>query len=213
MEWGILAIVIVLTLVAYVIVQETRAQLHWRGLVEKGDVDAVRTLLQNEIDRWRSERVPKGMPALLWHGVQSAELVDVGPRAARINCSAEGEYTLRDGVRVETSTPLAEGMELTMKLADLVLYEVPNVKLEEVQIDVYAAYRDEAGRAETRCILSSRVRRDAVEELDWEATPAAEFIEVVGGRFRAGGAGGVLPVEPLPWRNGTAPEPEGGERR
>ncbi len=199
MEWGILIIIVVLVFVAYAIVQETRAQLHWRGLVEQGDVTAIRALLENEIERWHTERVPRGTPALLWHGVQTVELLDVSAKGAHLSCSAEGESALVGGRRVETSSPLAEGMKITLKLAEMALYDVPNVKLDHVQIDVYTSFREEAGRSEARCILSTRVERGRVEQLDWEDTAAPDFVSLNEGRFTATANGSLQAVEPLPW--------------
>jgi hypothetical protein len=204
MIYGIIITGIIVMLIAYVILQETRAQLHWRSLVADGDVDAIRDLLQTEVEHWHTERVPKSVPALLWHGIQTVELIDVSADGARVNCSAEGEYSLVDGRRVETSTPLDEGKKITMKLADLIMYEVPNVKLEHVQIDVYTSYRDERGQSQPQCILSTLVRRSDVEEIDWEATSADDFVEMTKGRYSADNGGGVRPVEPLPWPDGAA---------
>jgi hypothetical protein len=197
-EWGILIVVIILVFTAYVIVQETRAQMYWRSLVQQGDLDAIRQLLENEVQRWRSERVPKGTPALLWHGVQTIELMDVTASGARVTCNADGEYALVGGRRVETSSPLAEGMKITMKLAEMLLYDVPNVKLDHVQIDVYTSFRDAGGQAEPRCILSTRVERSDIEHLDWEATTPAEFVSLNRGRFAANGTA-LQPIEPLAW--------------
>lgn len=199
MEWGILVILLILLFVSYTIVQETRAQLHWRSLVQDGDVEAIRTLLQNEIDHWHTSRVPRGTPALLWHGVQTVELVDVDPTGARLNCSAEGEYSLVQGKRIETSSAVAEGMKITMKLAEMTLYDVPNVKLDRVQIDVYTAFRDNSGRSETRCILSTMIERDVVEHIDWEETTPPDFLTLTQGRFTADGSGTIQAIEPIPW--------------
>ncbi len=199
MEWALGILVFFVLLIAYTIVQETRAQLHWRGLVEKGDVDAVRKILETEVERWRSERVPRGVPASLWHGVQTVELVDVSATSARLNCSAEGEHAFVGGRQVETTSPLGEGMKITMKLADMLLYDVPNLKLARVQLDVYTSFRDEQGHSSPRCILSTIVRRDDVEDLDWEATDPAEFVEVAGGRFAADESGAPHPIDPLAW--------------
>src|SRR5438874_580004 len=146
--YGIIIVILILLLVSYAIVQETRAQLHWRGLVQQGDVAAIRQLIDDEVERWHSERVPKDTPALLWHGIQTVELTDVSASGARVNCSAEGEYSLVGGRRVETSSPLAEGKKITQKLADMLLYDIPNLHLSFAQIDVYTAFRDEHGLAD-----------------------------------------------------------------
>jgi hypothetical protein len=115
-----------------------------------------------------------------------------------VSCNADGEYALVNGRRLETSSPLSEGMKITTKLAEMLLYDVPNVKLDHFQIDVYTSFRDESGHAEPRCILSTLVRRSLVEDFDWENDTAASFIEVNGARFDADGDK-LRVVEPIEW--------------
>jgi hypothetical protein len=209
MEWGILIIVLILLFTGYVILQETRAQMHWRSLVQGGDVEAIRQLIENEIEDWHGQRVPRGTPALLWHGVQTVELLDVTPTAARVSCNAEGEYSLVAGKRVETSSPLDEGMKITQKIAEMMLYDIPNVKLDQAQIDVYTSFRTEGGQADTRCILSTLVDRKTVEYIDWDETDARDFVLLTDGRF-SGNGGGIQAVEPLPWPEAGARSSQGG---
>jgi hypothetical protein len=203
MEYGILFFLIITLFIGYVVVQETRAQMHWRALVAEGDVDAIRQLVEDEVEHWHESRVPRGVSALLWHGVQTVELIDVTATGARFNCSAEGESALVDGRRVETSSALAEAMKITLKLAEMVLYDVPNVKLDHAQIDVYTSFRDAEGRAEPRCILSTRVERRRVEQIDWEQVAAPDFITLNEGRFAAEDGGRLKAVEPLTWVDGA----------
>ncbi len=198
MEWGILIIVLVLLFTGFVIVQETARQTHWRGLVEGGDLEAIRTLIEEQVEIWHESRVPRGTPALLWHGMQTVELLDVTATAARASCSAEGEYALVGGRHVETSTPLVQGMKITQRLAEMLLYDVPNVKLDRVQIDVYTSFRDENGHAESRCILSTAVKRSAVEHIDWEEAEPGDFMALTEARF-SGGDDGIHAVEPITW--------------
>ena len=198
MEWGILIVVLLLLFTGFVIVQETARQMHWRGLVESGDLDAIRTLIEEQVEAWHEARVPSGTPAMIWHGVQTVELLDVTPTAARVSCNAEGEYALVSGKRIETSSPLAEGMKITKRLAEMLLYDVPNVKLDQAQIDVYTSFRDENGHAEPRCILSTAISRKTVEHIDWEETEPADFISLTEGRF-AGNGDGVHAVERIEW--------------
>jgi hypothetical protein len=203
MEIGIIIILAILGFIGYVVVQETRAQMHWRGLVEGGDVNAIRELVQDEIEHWHTARVPRGVPALLWHGIQTVELIDVDATGVRVSCSAEGESALIEGRRVESSTPLEEGKKITMKLAEMLLYDVPNVKLDRVQVDVYTSFRDAEGRAEARCVLSTLVERSAVEHIDWEELAPAEFVELTRGRFVSGSGSQIRPIEPLGWAGGA----------
>src|SRR5262245_29759496 len=126
MEVGIIFVVLILTFVSYAIIQETRAQLHWRGLVQKGDLEAIKTLLSEEVESWHTARVPRGVPALLWHGIQTVEIIEVSAKGVRVSSTADAEHAFVDGRRVESSSPLDEGMKITMKLADMLLYDVPN---------------------------------------------------------------------------------------
>jgi hypothetical protein len=200
-EIGIVIVLLILVFTGYVIVQETRAQMYWRKLVDSGDVDAIRQLVEGEIDGWHSQRVPRGTPALTWHGIQTVELLDVNSTAVHVSCNADGEFALIDGKRVETSSPLNEGMKITKKLAEMLLYDVPNVKLDQAQIDVYTSFRNQGGEAETRCILSTAVARRVVEHIDWDETEPGDFVTLNEGRF--GNGNGLQPVEPLVWPNGA----------
>lgn len=195
--WGLLIIFILVLIVAYVIIQETRAQQHWRGLVAGGDVDAVRTLIEDQVEEWRRERPPRDMPASLWQGIQNAELLEVGADYARISTAAEGQYALMGGERREVSSPLDEAMRLTVKLADRFLYDVPNVRLDRVQVDVYTSFRQEHGLASQRCILSTVARRDVAADVDWDGAMPEEIVRQFGGVYRVDELGSPLSVEPI----------------
>jgi len=198
-DWGIaVAIGVVMLLfvvVGWVIVQGTRAQLAWRTLVEAGDIDAIRTLVAEELDRWKSMRMPKGTEASVWHGVQTAELVDVQPDGVRLSASAEGQYALVSGERREVSGALREGMKLTSKLADMTLYDIPNVKLDHVHVDIYTTYRNEAGSSQ-RCVLSTLAARSVADGVDWDATDAEDIVRAFGGRYVLDDRGQPLPINP-----------------
>jgi hypothetical protein len=181
--------------VGWVIVQGTRAQMAWRRLVDLGDVDAIKTLVGDEVQRWKAMRMPKGTRPSVWHGVQSAELVSVQPDGVRLSASADGQYAVVEGQRREVSPPLAEGMRVTAKLADMVFYDIPNVKLANVQIDVYSTYRDDSGSSQ-RCILSTECRREVADVLAWDEMDAEEVVQAFGGRFLLDDRGNPLNVDP-----------------
>jgi len=197
--WGIavgMAIVFVIFLVvAYAVIQETRAQLYWRKLVDQGDVSAIETLVRDEVERWKTARTPKGVPPSIWHGVQSAELLEVKPDGVRLSASAEGEYALVSGERREVSSALKEGMKLTARLADMVLYDIPNVKLPFARIDVYSTYRDQHSSTQ-RCILSTVCRREVADGLDWDGMEAGDIVRAFGGRYALDDRGNALPIDP-----------------
>ncbi len=205
MEWGILAISIIFIVVAYIILQGTRATLAWRKAATGGDVEVIRQMLEETIASWRSMKRPKEVAPDVWRGVQSVELVDVAADSARVSCQVESEYRLQDGRWVEVTSPLQEGLSVTARLADMLLYEVPNLRLESARIDVYTTFRDPESAAERVCILSTDARRDVARGVDWEDWTPLEIVDALGGRYRLGERGAVLPIDPIEWK-GT-PEP------
>jgi len=192
---GIGIVLVVFVLVGWVIVQGTRAQLAWRKLVEGGDVDAIRTLVTEELERWKTMKVPKGADPAVWHGIQSAELVAVAPDGVRLSAAAESQYAVVDGARREVSGVLDHAIKVTARLADMAMYDIPNVRLPDCQVDVYATYRDAAGTTQ-RCILSTLCTRDVGDVLDWDELSAAEVVRAFGGRYLLDDRGNPLPIDP-----------------
>ena len=118
-----------------------------------------------------------------------------GRMACGISASADGQYAQVDGERREVSGPLAEGMRVTAKLADMVLYDIPNARLANVQIDIYSTYRDDTGSSQ-RCILSTMCQREVADALAWDEMDAEEVVRAFGGRFLLDDRGYPLAVNP-----------------
>lgn len=196
MEWGILAITIIFIVVGYMVLQGTRASLAWRKAAAGGDVDVIRQMLEESIAAWRSVKRPKEVAPDVWRGVQSVELVDVASDSARVSCQVESEYRLVDGRWVEITGPLQEGLAVTVRLADMLLYDVPNLSLPAVRIDVHTTFRDPDGASQRACILTTTVSREVAREVDWEGWAAAEIVDAFGGRYRLGERGAALPIDP-----------------
>lgn len=205
MEWAVFGLVIFGLILTYIIFQETRAHSYWRGLVAKGDVSAIRALLEQEFERWRTMRVPREVPAALWHGVQTVDLVAVGPDEAHVACSAEGEYRIVGGQPQEVTNPLDSGMRLAAKLCELILYDVPNLRLGAVRVDVYSTFRDEQGAPVQRCILSTVADRAEADDIDWDALRPNEVIGRFESRYRVNEHGIAEPIDPGPPLEGTIP--------
>jgi hypothetical protein len=196
-NWGlaiaILGMFVVLAFVAYVVLQGTRTQMAWRESVEHGDVGSIRILVSDEIDRWKVTRMPKGTDPGAWHGVQSAQLLDVTPSSVRVTATADGAYALVSGERKEVTNAFHEGLAVTAKLADMLLYDVPNVRLPTVQIDIYSTYRDERG-ASQRCIISTVCERAVAQDIDWDEQQPEDIVRAFGGRFLLDDRGNALPI-------------------
>ncbi len=198
MGWGIIAITFLGVFMGFVILQEMFSQRHWRSLVNGGDRWAIRTLLEQEIERWRELRVPKGMDASLWHGIQTSEIAGVGRDFVNLICSAAGEYRVVEGRRQEVSTPLDEGMKLAAALIERVFYDVPNVRLSLVRVDVYTTFRSDDGALEQQCILSTVAERADADRLPWDDLRPNEIINRFESKFRLSDTGASLPVDPGP---------------
>src|SRR3990172_12290849 len=217
MEWGILAVTFIFIVVGYIVLQGTRASIAWRKAASSGDLDVVRQILEDAIASWRSAKRPKEVAQDVWRGVQTVALVDVAaddapPGAslsASVSCQVESEYRLLDGRWLEVSSPLQEGFAVTARLADMLLYDLPNLRLDSVRIDVHTMFRDADGTAERACILTTNVRRELAREVDWEEWTPAEIVDAFGGRYRLGGRGGPPPP---PTGQGAAAPGAGGLR-
>jgi hypothetical protein len=205
MQWAVLGLVLFGLILTYIIFQETRAHTYWRGLVAKGDIGAIRALLDQEIERWRTMRVPKGTPASLWHGIQTADLVAVGPDSAQLTCNAEGEYRIVGGQSQELTSPLDAGMRVAAKLCELVMFDIPNLRLAEVRVDVYSTFRTETGASDQRCILTTIADRAEADEIDWEALRPSEIISRFESSYYLNEHGIAEAIDPGPALEGTTP--------
>ena len=198
MGWGILGVSLLGLFLGFVVVQEMFVQRHWRGLVNRGDRWAIRELVEQEIERWREMRTPKGTSASIWHGIQTTEVANVGRDFINLISSAEGEYRVVEGRRTEVSSPLDEGMKLAAALLERLFYDVPNVSLSVVRVDVYTTFRGEDGAPDQQCILSTVGERSVADRLPWDELRPNEIISRFESRFRLGENGALTPIDPGP---------------
>ncbi|HLB22747.1 MAG TPA: hypothetical protein VJP07_01510 [Dehalococcoidia bacterium] len=187
-------VLLLFLVVGWVVIQGTRAQMFWRTRVDEGDTDIISMLVAEEIGRWRTMRMPKGLEPGVWHGIQTAELVEVQSDGVRLSATAEGQYAMVGGRRQQVSSALGEGMKVTAKLADMALYDIPNVRLPWVQVDIYSTYRDAEGAAQRR-VISTVARREIADELAWEELEAEAVVHAFGGRFLLDDRGNALPID------------------
>lgn len=200
MTWGVLIVVAIGLFLTYVIWQETRSHLTWRDLVAEGNVWAIRELITAEIERWRHMRPPRGVSTPLWAAVQTAELVSVGRCHVHVACGTEGEYRMVGGRREQVSNALEEGMRLAAKLCEMLLYDIPEVKIARVRIDVYSTFHRADGIPEQRCILSTVAERSVANSVVWEEWTPRQIIDSFQSRYHGTGdrVEAIDPGEPLP---------------
>jgi len=208
MEWAILVIFVLVLLLSYIIVQGTRAALAWRNAAAAGDVKVIRDILEGSITAWSSMKRPKEVPPDVWRGVQSIQLIDVAPAFVRVSCHAQSEYKMYEGRWIEVRNPLQEGMAIGAKTAEMLLYELPHFRPDNVQVDVYTSFRNGEGASSIECVLSIETDRETARQIDWDEWSGNEIIDRLGARYRLGERGQPLPieVEPPPSRDDVESE-------
>jgi hypothetical protein len=196
---GSVVVLAIFLAVGWAVATEMFQHRHWRHRVESGDTDIVRALIEEALGTWQRARPPKGTPASLWAGVQGAQLIGVATDYAVMSTSAEGEFRTEEGRRVQVATALDEAIALAARVVDMMLYDVPNLKLHSVRVDVYSTFTGPGGQPEQRPILTTTAERPVADALDWEALTPAEVLGRFETRFSRGpgGQGEAIEVDAL----------------
>src|SRR5262249_9178635 len=152
------------------------SHMRWRELVAQGNVWAIHELVSTEIERWRRMRPPPGTPLPLWGGVQTLELVATGHDHIQVVCGTEGEYRMVGVRREQVTTPLEAAMRLAAKVVEMVMYDIPEVKVDIVRVDVYSSFVSPNGSMEQGCILTTTASRVQANAADWDTSSPREII-------------------------------------
>ncbi|MGD9934398.1 MAG: hypothetical protein AB7T37_11855 [Dehalococcoidia bacterium] len=200
-------IVLALFLVTgWAVATEMFQQRSWRRRVETGDPRIVAALIEEAMTNWRRARPPRGLPAALWAGVQGAQIVAVTEDSASLSASAEGEFRTEEGRRVQVSSALEEAMALAARIVDMLLYDVPNLRLDTVRVDIYSTFTAEGSVPVQRPILTTTAGRPQADALPWETMTPPEIL----GRFQTHyirtASGQAAPID-LPPVEGEPPMP------
>ena len=217
---GILVVLVIFGAVGWAVSTEMFQQRHWRRRVEEGDTPIVAALIEEALGTWRRGRPPRGVPANLWAGIQSAQLLAVTdlPSAA-LSTSAEGEFRTEGGRRVQVTTALEEAVALATKLLDMILYDVPNLRLRAARVDVYSTFTGPDGTPVQQPILTTTADRTTADGLTWEALTPEEILARFDTHYERLASGqasaitlppieGSLPEQPAGVSEGAAPEIE-----
>jgi len=183
-------------LIGFLLFKEVRTHLFWRKLVADGDFAAINGILMGEIDRWRTQRPPKGTSAAVWAGVQGMELLAGSAQFVYISTTAEAEFRVVGAKRVQVATAYDTAVSTVSKLTEMLLYDVPNLRPDFIRVDVYTTFRDEGGAAPAaRPILSSLADRALAAPVDWDWSDPHEIVAAFDLTSRISDAGEALPVE------------------
>ena len=178
---GIILFLVVFLGVGWAVSTEMFQHRAWRRRVDSGDTDIVAALVEEALATWRRGRPQRGTAANLWAGVQSAQLMAVESNGVTISTSAQGEFRAEGAARVQVTSALDEAIALAARLLDMIMYDVPNLRLGYVRVDVYSTFTGADGTPEQLPILTVTGDRATADEMTWEALTPEEIL----GRFAA----------------------------
>jgi hypothetical protein len=202
---GSIAVAVVFVLVGWAIFTEMFQQRTWRRRVESGDLDIVVALLEEALDGWRRGRPPRGVPANLWAGVQRVQLVAVTPTSATLSTSAEGEFRTDAGRRIQVASALDEAIALAARVVDMILYDVPNLRLDAVRVDVYTTFTGADGTPVQRPILTTTAGRHQADDVTRDDLTPEEGLGRFQSAYVTGPSGQPAAIE-LPPPEGSLPQ-------
>ena len=181
-------------LIGLVLFKEVRTHRFWRRLVEENDLEAIRGLLEGEIEGWRTMRPPKGISAAVWAGVQGMELLAADASFVHLGSSAQPEFRVVEGKQTQVATALDGALATAVKLVEMVFYDIADYRPEVVRVDVYTAFREEAGVATSRPILSVTADRADAMGIDWDEPDARQIALSFDAVYELGPAGEPRPI-------------------
>ncbi|MEO8538850.1 MAG: hypothetical protein ABI577_03855 [bacterium] len=178
----------------------------WRRKVASGDTDIVAALIEESLATWKRGRPPRGTASSLWAGVQAAQLIAVETDGVTLSTSAEGEFRTEGATRVQVSTALDEAIALAAKLLDMIMYDVPNLRLGYCRVDVYSTFTGADGTPVQRPILTVTAERVTADDMTWEALTPEEILGRFGASYERAPSGQPVAIE-LPPIDGASPKP------
>lgn len=200
MTWGlgigILFIAMFFAFFGFMIFKETRTHRFWQRKVDDGDLDMITQLVQVEVERWREERPPKGVPSSVWQGIQGVEVLEIGRDYVRVSTTAEPQFALAGGSRRQVASALDEAKRVVAKVAERLFYDIPHIRPSHVQIDCYTTFQEQGVAAVQRCILSVVAQRADAAQIDWDADSPDAIAERLGARYKLDSEGAPVPIEP-----------------
>jgi len=203
---GLAIIGLIFAVVGWAVSTEMFQHRAWRRRVASGDVDIVAALVEEALGAWRRGRPPRGTPASLWAGVQGAQLIAVETEGVTLSTSAEGEFRTEGGTRVQVSTALDEAIAVAAKLLDMIMYDVPNLRLAYTRVDVYSTFAGADGTPVQRPIVTATAERAVADDMTWEALTPEEILGRFAAHYERAPGGQPVAIE-LPPIEGQPPRP------
>ncbi len=163
--------------VGWVIATEMFQQVSWRRRVRSGEGEIVVALCEEALSSWRARRPPKGVTTHLWASIQGTQLVAASTDQATVSTAAQGAFHTEGGRRVQETSDIQAAVEVAVRLLDMMMYDVPNLQLSTVRVDVYGTFTAADGNPEQQPILTTTATRAIADSLEWELLAPDELLE------------------------------------
>jgi hypothetical protein len=98
--------------------------------------------------------------------------------------------------REQVTTPLDASKRLAAKIIEMVMYDIPEVKVGLVRVDVYSTFPTAIGGIEQGCILTTTATREQANTADWDAASPSEIVDTFATRYEVDPAGAPRPIDP-----------------
>ncbi len=191
--FGIVVCLVIFVVVGFMVFQARFAARQWRRVIAAGDLVALDRLMGETFDGWRNARPPRGLAPADWRAMHTAALIAADCDRARVSLLAEPDVRVVQGQRVEVGTAQEVARRAAVRMVERLLYEVPYVSFDAVQVDVHTEYRSADGSVTTPCLLTTRATREHASWSDWSlGTDAASMLAEWDTREATPGA----PVDP-----------------
>ncbi len=200
-EIGIILTVVIGGALGWVIVQSFFGHRYWRRAIAQGDEAAMRAALLEAFDTWRRMRPDRDVIPSDWRALQSAGIVAADSTRCRVSLLADPDIRVVDGVRDEVGGAIHVARRSAVMMAERLLYEIPLIRFDAVQVDVYTEYRDPEGVTESVCLLTTQLTREEGAETYWDELGFEEILATWHTRERQ-------PDAPLDPEAGALIEPE-----
>ncbi len=175
-EVGIILTVLIGGVVGWIIVQSFFGHRYWRRAIAEGDETAMRAALIEAFDTWRRMRPDRDVIPSDWRALQSAGIVAADRTRCRVSLLADPDIRVVDGVRDEVGGAIHVARRSAVLMAERLLYEIPLIRFDAVQIDVHTQYRSPEGVTESVCLLSTQLTREQASDTYWDELGAEEIL-------------------------------------
>ncbi len=175
-EVGIILTVLIGGAVGWVIVQSFFGHRYWRRAIAAGDETAMRAALIEALDTWRRMRPDRDVIPSDWRALQSAGIVAADSTRCRVSLLADPDIRVVDGVRDEVGGAIHVARRSAVLMAERLLYEIPLIRFDAVQVDVYTEYRGPEGVTESVCLLTTQLTREEGADTYWDELGFEEIL-------------------------------------